>query len=130
MAQETIHAIQAATATATGAQIDMQDAKKVVVVCKRSNHTAGSTAFTVQVSQDAMSTAAASSTWVGYNKLIDNVTNTNAQALTRIATKTLSSNTTDFVTMDLKNGDAFRKMRVVATETTDGTHDAWVIIQR
>jgi N-acetyl-beta-hexosaminidase len=115
-----IHTIQAATATATGQAINIECAEKVVFVFKRSNHSAGSTAFTVEVSGDG-------TTWLAYNKLISNVTNTNAQDLTRVASVSLASNTSSFVTMD--KDDGFKFVRVIATETTDGTHDAWVYLE-
>lgn len=126
--QEVIHTINAVTATTVGEQISIQDAERVSFVFKRSNHSSGSTAFTVSVSADGLDVAAGDSTWVAYAKLIDNVTNSNAQTLTRVSTSTLSSNTSVTLSMDL-TADAFTKIRVTATETTDGTHDAWVIIK-
>lgn len=107
--------LNAVTATTTSAAIDVAGAKKVGFIFTRANHSAGSSAFTVEVSYDG-------STWVGYNKLITNVTNTNAQDLTRVATVTLSSNTSEIAMMSTE--DAFVYIRVKVTETTDGTHTA------
>lgn len=118
--QHVIHSIQAATATTTSANIPLAGIHRATLVVKRSDHVAGSSAFTVDVSADGEN-------WVGYNKLIDNATNTNVQDETRIATKTLSANGTDFVSMDFAH-DTFKYMRVKVTETTDGTHDAWVVL--
>lgn len=115
-------AIVAATATATSEEIVIAGAKKITLALTRANHSAGSTAFSVEVSLDGV-------TYVAFNKLISNVTNTNAQSLTRVASVSLSSNTTTFVSMDLEN-DAFYTMKVTATETTDGTHSAKVMIER
>lgn len=119
--QEVLHAIDGATATTTSSEINIEDAKKITIVCKRSNHSAGSTAFSVTVSPDGTN-------YTTYNKLINNLANSNVQDLTRSASITLSSDTVTFVSLDCC--DAFKTMKVTATETTDGTHDAWVIIQR
>lgn len=77
--------------------------------------TSGNGAFGVEVSNDGTN-------WIVYNRLISNVTNTNAQSDTRVAGPTLSSNTSSiyfFPTSDL-----FRMIRVFVTVTTDGTYSA------
>lgn len=51
--------------------------------------------------------------WVTYNKIISNVTNTNAQTITRVAT-VACNNTTAIATLDLSN-DAFAYMRIYPT---------------
>lgn len=104
--------LSAVTETTTATAVDITGANRVVLMLTRAAHTAGSTAFAVTVSVD-------DTTYVTYNKLIDNVTNTNAQTLTRVATKTLSSATSDFVTLDLQH-DVFTSMKITATITTDG----------
>lgn len=74
---------------------------------------AGSSQFFVEVSADG-------SNWVPYNKLISNVTNTNAQTLTRVASVTISAATsTSMVTMD---EDAIYAVRCIVVEATDGSH--------
>lgn len=113
--------IDAQTATYTSDKINIENAKRVTLQFKRSNHSSGSSAFKVQVSVNGVD-------WIDFNKLIDNVTNTNAQTLTRVLTATLSSDTSKFYTMDLQH-DNFKEMRVVVTETTDGTHDAWALVE-
>lgn len=129
LTSSTVHTLNAVTATTVGAPIIVRKAKRITLFVKRSNHSAGSSAFTVEVSPNFSTLRSETAVWVAYNKLIDNVVNSNAQTPTRIATKTLSSNTQDFVTMDLEGGDTFEAMRVTATETTDGIHDAWVVIE-
>lgn len=116
-----LHPINAATATAASGWIPVTGACKVQIVGKRSAHSAGSTAFSVQVAVDEAGTAA-----TAYSKLIDNVTNTNAQQLTRVASKSLAANGTCLLSMSPEDIGGF--IKVTATETTDGTHDAWVII--
>ena len=119
---EVIHCIDSVTATTTSEAISIEGAVRVTIVVQRSDHSSGSTALTVDVSPDATN-------WIAYDKLIDNVTNTNGQNLTRVTTKTLSADGIDFVSMDTTT-DCLPWLRVKATETTDGTHDVWVIIQR
>ena len=99
-------------ATIVSDPISIEGAKRCELMFTRSNHTSGNTVFSVEVSIDG-------TTYVTYNKLIDNVTNTNAQNKTRVASATLSSDTSKIYAMDLEN-DYFKFMRVTATRTTDG----------
>lgn len=122
MNPEVIVALNAVDATTTSNAIDIQGAKKISLVFTRTNHSAGSSAFSVDVSLDG-------TTWIAFNKLISNVTNTNAQTITRVASVSLASNTSSVVDMDLATG-TYSKMRVTATETTDGNHTAKVMIER
>lgn len=73
----------------------------------------GSSQFFVEVSPDG-------STWVPYNKLISNVTNTNAQTLTRVGSVTISAATS--TTMVSLDDDAIYAVRCIVVETTDGSH--------
>lgn len=114
--------INGVTATTTSEAIDIAGAKKVTFFFKRANHSAGSTAFTVSVSVDGVN-------YVAYSKLISNVTNTNAQTKTRVASVSLASDTTAIAALDLEN-DCFVAMKITATETTDGTHTASCLIER
>ena len=109
-----IKALDAVTATTTSDPIDIENALKVSLEFKRADHSSGSTAFTVLVSLDGK-------TYIAFNKLVDNVTNAIAENLTRVASSSLASNTSKFYALDLEH-DSFRWMKVVATETTDGTH--------
>ncbi len=77
--------------------------------------TSGNGVFTVEVSNDGTN-------WVAYNRLVTNATNTNGQTDTRVASVTLSSNTSAIVFFPV--GDYFRYMRVIATRTTDGAYTA------
>jgi len=118
---EKIVALDGVTKTTTSQPINIEDAEKVVLVCKRADHSSGSSAFTAQVSIDGTN-------YIDYKKWIDNVANSNSQELTRTQTKTLSSNGVDFMTMSPEDG--FKDIKVKVTETTDGTHSAWLWIQR
>lgn len=75
--------------------------------------TSGNGVFTVEVSNDGVN-------WVAYNKLTTNVTNTNAQTDTRVASVTLSSNTSSVVS--LPENFAFYRVKVVVS--VDGTYSA------
>jgi len=114
--------LDAVTATTTSEEIVIAGARKVSFMFTRANHAAGSTAFSVEVSLDG-------TTYVAYNKLISDVTNTNAQTLTRVASVSLAANGSAYASLDLTS-DAIYSIRVTATETTDGTHTAKVIIER
>ena len=108
------------TATTTAQAVNIEDAKKVVLVCNRADHSSGSSAFTATVSVDG-------SNYVDYKKWISNANNTNEQAVTRVTTLTLSADGTDFLTMDPDDG--FLDIKVKVTETSDGTHSAWLYIE-
>lgn len=120
MRQIYIKALNAVTATTTSDPIALDGVLKATLQFIRANHSAGSSAFAVEVSNDGIN-------WVTYNKLIDNLVNTNAQGLVRVASSTLASDTSKVYTMDLQN-DCYKLMRVTVTETTDGTHSAVVAL--
>lgn len=116
MRQISLRPLNAVTATRISDPISLEGVLKATLQFIRSDHGSGSSAFTVEVSNDGIN-------WVTYNKLISNVTNTNVQNLTRVGSITLSSNTSSIVALDLLQ-DVYTWMRVTVTETTDGTHTA------
>lgn len=73
----------------------------------------GTSTFSVQVSAD-------NSTWVTYNKLVDNVTNTNSQDLTRVGSVEMSGDQTKTLNMPLADeGHVFtRCISDLATSTS------------
>lgn len=79
--------------------------------------TSGNGVFTVEVSNDG-------SNWVAYNKLTTNVTNTNGQTDTRVASVTLNSNTSSVVS--LPENFAFFRVKVAAS--IDGAYSATAFI--
>jgi len=113
--------LDAVTATTESSPISIKYAEKVTIFVTRANHSSGSSAFTVTASPDGV-------TYYDVKTLIDNIANTNAQNYTRIATKTLSANGTDFVGLDLEPF-GYEWIKVKVTETTDGTHTAKVLIE-
>ena len=112
--------LNAVTATTTAAPVNIEGASRVTLVCKRADHSSGSSAFAATVSPDGTNYAT-------YNRWISNATNTNAQGDTRVASLSLSSNTVDFLSMS--SSDAFKDIKVTVTETTDGTHSAWLVVE-
>ena len=109
------------TATTTSQPVDIEGAKKVVLVYKRSNHSSGKTVFSGTVSMD-------NSNYITYSKWISNTTNTNEQAVTRVdEVDTGAADVCGFLTMDPDDG--FKYIKITATETTDGTHAAWLYIE-
>ena len=119
---ELVKVLDAVTATTVSEPVNIENAEKITLVFTRADHAAGSSAFSVETSIDGV-------TYVAFNKLISNATNTNAQTKTRVASVSLAANGSTAVAMDLEN-DIYRWMRITATETTDGTHTAKALIQR
>ena len=114
------------TATTTSNPVDIRGARKVTLICERDDHGSGSSAFTGTVYATATDDAASRSDGVAYKRWISNATNTNSQTIVRVQTLTLSSDTTDFMTMSPE--DAFEQITITVTETTDGTHSAWLVV--
>lgn len=110
--------LNAVTATTTSDPVNVEGLRRIGFQFKRANHSSGSSAFTVEGTINGTD-------WTALNLIVSNVTNTNAQTRTRVATVTLSSNTTALAF--LEDLVVLKAIRVTATETTDGTHSAWMI---
>jgi len=109
-------------ATSTTASINayIQGAKRATLYFSRGDTTgtgnSGSTSFSVEVSR---TNSTSDADWIDYNKLIDNVTNTNSQTLTRVGSASLSGTSTKMYSLDLEN-DNLSFIRCISVETTDG----------
>ena len=107
-------------ATSTNAQdaTNITGAKKVTFSFSRGGTTGantGTSTFSVQVSEDG-------STWTTFNKLVDNVSNSISQNLTRVASVDLvAATTTKNYSMDLTY-DLFKYVRCIVFEVIDGDH--------
>ena len=115
---DAVNVLDAVTASVANTAAPTHDCSKrqlksIQFTC--SGHTSGNGAFGVEVSNDGVN-------WVVYNRLISNVTNTNAQFDTRVAAPTLSSNTSAIYFFP--TSDYFRYIRVFVAVTTDGTYTA------
>lgn len=120
-----ITALDAVTATTTSNKFYVGNAKRIGFLFRRTNHTAGNTVFTVNIGGEAEDTV--TPTMLATNMLITNTANTNVQNLTRVASVTLSSNTDAYVWLDPFVICTW--VSVTATETTDGSHTAFIILQ-
>ncbi len=103
------------TATATSKAASVDGAGRLSVMLLTSGITSGNGVFTVEVSNDGTNFAS-------YNRITTNVTNTNAQTDTRVASVTLSTNTTNF--LFFPPGDTFASYRVKCVVSTDGVYTA------
>ena len=110
------------TATTTSSALPIDDVKGVTLTFTRAAHSSGSSVFSVDVSLDG-------TTYVTYNKLIDNVTNAITEGLTRVAaSSSMTANATKTYQMDLEN-EPWKFMKVKGTRVTDGTITAKVLLR-
>lgn len=107
--------LDAITADTTSDAVDVSMRHKLSLQLTASGITGGNCAFSVLVSNDGVN-------FVTYNRITTNVTNTNGQTDTRVASVSLSSNTSVMVFFPV--GDHFRYIKVDANVTTDGTYSA------
>lgn len=106
--------LDAVVATTTSDPFNIEGVIKISLQLIASAITSGNGVFLVEVSNDNVN-------WIQFNKMIDNVANTNAQNLTRVASATLSSNSNKVYTLNFQE-DPYKYMRVKVTRTTDGTY--------
>ena len=107
--------LPAVTTTTTSGPIPVNNAGRLSIMLLSSGISSGNGVFTVQVSNDGTNFA-------DYNRITTNVTNTNTQTDTRVASVTLSTNTTNF--LFFPPGDTFAYFRTKVTVSTDGTYSA------
>lgn len=103
------------TADTTSQYIEIGDRSELSIQFIADDITSGNGVFTVEVSNDGVN-------FVQYNRLIDNITNSNVQNDTRVASCTLSSNTNKMYFF--AQGDHFRYIRAKVDVTTDGSYSA------
>lgn len=121
--QITHHVIDSQVATKTSDPINVNNARRINIFFERDDHSQGSSVCTVNV---AASDGTDLSDYVVYGKLITNAANTNVQDVTRVASVTISSDTTVMYAIDPM--DVFDFLTVKMTRVTDGTNDAWVVV--
>jgi len=102
-------------ATTVSAGVGVNNAKRLSIMLLSSAVSSGNAVFTVQVSNDNINYAT-------YNRITTNVVNAIGEGDVRVASVTLSTNTTNF--MFFPPGDTFAFFRVTATRTTDGKYTA------
>lgn len=110
--------LNAVTATTTSAAVNVEGIRRIGFQFKRAAHSAGSSAFTAEGTVNGTD-------WTALALIVSNVANTNAQTRLRTATVTLSADGTALAF--LEDLVCLKAIRVTVTETTDGTHSAWMI---
>lgn len=109
-------ALDAVTISTNSKWIPISNAGRLSLMLSSASITSGNGVFTVYVSNNP------DKGQVLYNRLTSNATNTNAQTDTRVASLTLSSNTSSF--LFFPPGDTFAYIQVRAAVTTDGAYSA------
>ena len=137
--QRQITAINAVTATTTSSKFWVGGAARIGLLFRRANHSAGSTAFSVKGSlepyelgngaQDAHGkrTGGTGVTMTTLNVFVNNLENAIAEGLVRSTDVSLAANGDAFAWLD--PAAFINWLEITATETTDGTHSAWIIIE-
>lgn len=118
-----ITALDSVTATTASSKIWIGDFDRVAILYRRANHSAGSTAFTVKAGFAQL--ASDSPTMTAYNQLISNVTNSISEGQVRVNSVTLNADGDAMCWMD--PSAPATHIEITATETTDGTHSAFII---
>jgi hypothetical protein len=118
--QKLVTALSAVTATTTSAVINVKRAKRITLMFTAASISAGNGVFKVSGSID-------DSTYIDLNCLVDDVTSTSSQNITRVATSTLNSNISKLYALDLSNFD-YSSIKVTVTRTTDGAYSALAFV--
>lgn len=103
--------------TQTGGCAGVSGYRRVGLQFKLANVVTGNGVFKIQGTTNGAD-------WAFVN-LVDNLSNTNSQNLTRVASKTLSANSN--VLMWVDEGLSLRAIRVSATITTDGSYSCYLM---
>jgi len=121
-----IKVLDGVTATTTSNKIYVGNAKKIGFLFRRADHASGKTVFSVNIGGEPEDTV--TPTMTATNMLITNTATTNSQTITRVASIDSGAANGDFYAW-LDPFVVCTWISVTATETTDGTHSAWIIIQ-
>ncbi len=105
----------AVSGTITGGSFAVGDRVKMSVQFISANST-GSAVFTIEVSND-------DTNWVTYNRLTDNVVNSDVQTDTRVAASSALATATSKMYF-FPEGDHFEYVRATVTITTGGSYSA------
>lgn len=113
--------LDAVTATTTSEPINLEEYTKVAFQFLAASISSGNGVFIVEVTMDGTN-------WITYNRLVDNVINSNVQGDVRVASKTISTNVS--VIVFIPDADLFKALRVKVTRTTDGAYSAFVVASK
>jgi len=132
MKTRVITALDGKTATATSGKFYVGDAERIGLLFRRAAHASGNTVFTVNIGGEAEGTVTPVMT--ATNMLIKDIVadagaGTSGEDIghTRVASVTLAGNGDEMVWLDPVCLVTY--LSVTATETTDGTHTAFIIAQ-
>lgn len=117
--------IDGVNATTTSAKLYVGGARRIGFLCRRADHISGSTAYSVKISMDPRDTA--TPTMTACNMLYTNTTNTNSQSIALVASTSLAANGDTF--MWLFPGCNVNWIECTVTETTDGTHSMYALVE-
>lgn len=113
-----LNAVTASVANTSAPPIDVSKRQKLSIQFIASGIVAGSGAFGIEVSNDGVN-------WVVYNRLINNLVETNTQSDAKSAAPTFNVGTGNGTSMYFfPDDDYFRYVRVFVTVVTDGTYSA------
>lgn len=127
--QRRIAALNAVTATTISKKFWVGGASRIAFHFRRANHSAGESAFTIKGSLEPFEAGNATADSYG------NPTGGNLITMTDIGTNIVES--LDGLTLSA-NGDTFAFLapqylmnwvEITVTETTDGTHSAWIVLE-
>jgi len=118
-----LNAVTAAS-TASG-KIYVGDATRLSLHVRRASGS-GSSTFSVKIGMESPGTVTPVMT--AYNMLIDNVTNTNGQMLTRISSKVLSGDGDAFLFFD--EAFKFNWIEITGAVATDGNASVFLLIEQ
>jgi hypothetical protein len=135
-----ITALNAVTATTTSSKYWVGGARRIGIMLRASAISSGNGAFAIKGSLQGVDEAATGGvdafgnqlggvgvTMTALNTFIDNVTNTNAQGLTRVNGKTLSSNIDAYLWLSPET--PINWLEITVTRTTDGTYSAFIVVE-
>lgn len=118
--------IDAVTATTVSDAIYVGGAKRIGLMFRRADNAGGASAFTVGFSMEPADTT--TPTFSAFNMLISNVTNDNTHHETRVNGATITNTNADaFLFVD--ENCVVNWLQITVTETSDGTHSAWIILE-
>ncbi len=125
-----IRAVNADTTTGanTGKAFYVGNASRIGVLVRVGSHTSGNTVFSFKAGlEQGMGEDTNTPTMTTFNMMIDNVTNTNAQNPTRVASKTLSANGDALLWVDPMC--KINWLEVDYNTTTDGAASVFIILE-
>ena len=121
-----ITALDAVTDTTVSNKFYVGGAKRIALLFRRAANAGGTSTFSVKASLDPADTV--TPTMTALNLWIDNVTNANTLNLTRVNGAAIAASNADYF-LFLDPACIVNWLEITVTETADGTHSAWIIVE-